>query len=187
MDVQAGMLAQLFERSMGLGPEWEVSDAWLEERDGAPDELHVRVAHVRGRAVECPVCGGVRDLRHPRAHLAPPRHLAARDDRPLRRAQGGLPRRRRAHRAHAAGGPAELPLHRPLRGAGAGHGPVGHDRVGHRVPRAGERRPRVGDPAARGLRGEGGGGLLCRREGRHRRHREEARPELHKHHGGPRR
>lgn len=57
MDVQAGMLAQLFERSMGLGPEWEVSDAWLEERDGAPDELHVRVAHVRGRAVECPVCG----------------------------------------------------------------------------------------------------------------------------------
>lgn len=58
MDVQAGMLAQLFERSMGLGPEWEVSDAWLEERDGAPDELHVRVAHVRGRAVECPVCGG---------------------------------------------------------------------------------------------------------------------------------
>jgi transposase len=51
------MLAQLFERSMGLGPEWEVSDVWFEERDGAPDELHVRVAHVRGRAVECPECG----------------------------------------------------------------------------------------------------------------------------------
>ena len=32
---------------MGLGPEWEVSDVWFEERDGAPDELHVRVAHVR--------------------------------------------------------------------------------------------------------------------------------------------
>ena len=57
MDAQAGMLAQLFERSMGLGPEWEVSDVWFEERGGAPDELHVRVAHVRGRAVECPECG----------------------------------------------------------------------------------------------------------------------------------
>ncbi len=50
MEAQAGMLARLFERSMGLGPEWEVSDVWFEERDGAPDELHVRVAHVRGQA-----------------------------------------------------------------------------------------------------------------------------------------
>ena len=41
MDAQAGMLAKLFERSMGLGPEWEVSDVWLEERGGAPDELQV--------------------------------------------------------------------------------------------------------------------------------------------------
>jgi transposase len=37
MDARAGMLAQLYERSMGLGPEWEVSDAWFEERGGAPD------------------------------------------------------------------------------------------------------------------------------------------------------
>ena len=57
MDAQAGMLAQLFERSMGLGAEWRVSDVWFEERDGARDELHVRVAHVRGEAVECPECG----------------------------------------------------------------------------------------------------------------------------------
>jgi transposase len=66
MEAQAGMLARLFERSMGLGPEWEVSDVWFEERDGAPDELHVRVAHVRGQAVECPECGrrcGVYDAR----------------------------------------------------------------------------------------------------------------------------
>ena len=66
MDAQAGMLARLFERSMGLGPEWEVSDVWFEAKEGAPDELHVRVAHVRGRAVECPGCGarrGVYDAR----------------------------------------------------------------------------------------------------------------------------
>lgn len=58
MDPKAGMLANLFGRSMGLGPEWEVSDVWFEERGGAPDELHVRVSHVRGEAVECPVCHG---------------------------------------------------------------------------------------------------------------------------------
>lgn len=57
MDAQAGMLAQLFERSMGLGPEWRVSEVWFEERGGAPDELHVRVEHVRGQAVGCPECG----------------------------------------------------------------------------------------------------------------------------------
>lgn len=56
MDAQAGMLARLFERSMGLGDEWEVSDVWFEERGGAQDELHVRVAHRKGQAVECPVC-----------------------------------------------------------------------------------------------------------------------------------
>ena len=30
MDAQAGMLARLFERSMGLGPEWRVEDVWFE-------------------------------------------------------------------------------------------------------------------------------------------------------------
>lgn len=35
MDAQTGMLARLFERSMGLGDEWEVSDVWFEERGGA--------------------------------------------------------------------------------------------------------------------------------------------------------
>lgn len=56
MDAQAGMLAQPLERPMGLGEEWEVSDAWFEERGDAPDGLHVRVARKRGQAVECPVC-----------------------------------------------------------------------------------------------------------------------------------
>ena len=56
MDAQAGMLARLFERSMGLGDEWEVSDVWFEERGGAQDELHAGVAHRKGQAVECPVC-----------------------------------------------------------------------------------------------------------------------------------
>ena len=66
MEARAGMLAQLFERSMGLGAEWEVSDVWFEEKGDAPSELHIRVAHVRGRAVECPECGrrcGVYDTR----------------------------------------------------------------------------------------------------------------------------
>lgn len=57
MDARAGMLARLFERSMGLGPEWRVEDVWFEERGDAPDELHVRVGHVPGQAVRCPVCG----------------------------------------------------------------------------------------------------------------------------------
>lgn len=48
MDAQAGMLARLFERSMGLGDEWEVSDVWFEERGGAQDELHAGVAHRKG-------------------------------------------------------------------------------------------------------------------------------------------
>ena len=56
MDAQAGMLARLFERSMGLGDEWEVSDVWFEERGGAQDELHAGVAHRKGQAAECPVC-----------------------------------------------------------------------------------------------------------------------------------
>ena len=30
MDAQAGMLAMLFEHSMGLGPEWRVEDVWFE-------------------------------------------------------------------------------------------------------------------------------------------------------------
>ena len=66
MDAQAGLLARLFERSMGLGRELEVSDVWFETREAAPDELHIRVARVRGAAVECPVCGrrcGVHDAR----------------------------------------------------------------------------------------------------------------------------
>ena len=57
MEAQAGMLAGLFERSMGLGAEWKVSDVWFEEKGDAPSELHIRVAHVKGQAVECPECG----------------------------------------------------------------------------------------------------------------------------------
>lgn len=54
----AGMLAALFERSMGLDDTWEVTGAWFEEVAGGADELHVRVARVRGKAVPCPECGG---------------------------------------------------------------------------------------------------------------------------------
>ena len=66
MDAQAGMLAALFERSMGLGPEWEVADVWFEQRGGDRDRLHIRVARVPGEAVGCPRCGrrcGVYDTR----------------------------------------------------------------------------------------------------------------------------
>ena len=62
----AGMLAGLFERSMGLDDTWEVSGVWFEEVEGGQDELHVRVARAKGKAVPCPVCGerrGVYDTR----------------------------------------------------------------------------------------------------------------------------
>jgi transposase len=62
----AGMLAALFERSMGLDDAWEVTGTWFEEVEGGSDELHVRVARRRGRAVPCPECGrrcGVHDTR----------------------------------------------------------------------------------------------------------------------------
>ena len=39
MDAEAGMLAGLSERPMEPGDGWEVSDVWLEEREGAQDEL----------------------------------------------------------------------------------------------------------------------------------------------------
>ena len=41
---------------MGLSDEWELCDVWFKEREGAQDKLHVRVAHRRGQALECPVC-----------------------------------------------------------------------------------------------------------------------------------
>ncbi len=43
-----------------------------------------------------------------------PRHLAARNDRALRRAQGGLPQGWRPHVQDALGGVPELPLHGTL-------------------------------------------------------------------------
>ena len=54
--LKAGMLARLFKRSMRLKDEWEVSDVWFKEHEGAQDELHVRVAHRKDQVVECPVC-----------------------------------------------------------------------------------------------------------------------------------
>lgn len=47
----AGMLAALFERSMGLDETWEVTDAWFDVVEGGADELHAGVARVRGKAV----------------------------------------------------------------------------------------------------------------------------------------
>ena len=60
------MLAALFERSMGLGEAWEVSETWFEEVEGGPDEPRAGVAGRRGHAVPCPGCGvpcGARDAR----------------------------------------------------------------------------------------------------------------------------
>lgn len=58
MEANAGMLATLFERSMGLGGDWAVTDVRVEEPEGGRAELHVRVGRAPGRAVACPVCGG---------------------------------------------------------------------------------------------------------------------------------
>ncbi|QUC04157.1 hypothetical protein [Atopobium sp. oral taxon 416] len=33
---------------MGLKDEWEVTGVWFKKREGAQDELHVRVAHRKG-------------------------------------------------------------------------------------------------------------------------------------------
>ena len=66
MDAQAGMLARLFERSMGLGPEWRVEDVWFESPESGDEELHIRVGRAPGAAVACPECGarcGVYDAR----------------------------------------------------------------------------------------------------------------------------
>lgn len=60
------MLAALFERSMGLGEAWEVSETWFEEVEGGPDEPRAGVARRRGHAIPCPECGvpcGVHDTR----------------------------------------------------------------------------------------------------------------------------
>lgn len=64
MGTGTDMLAALFERSMGLGEGWRVSEAWFEE--GEPSTLHVRVERAPGTAVLCPECGrpcGVHDSR----------------------------------------------------------------------------------------------------------------------------
>ena len=57
MGRSADMLGDLPGRSMGLGPEWEVASSEFPEVEGGRDELHVRIEHVRGRAVGCPGCG----------------------------------------------------------------------------------------------------------------------------------
>ena len=66
MGKSADMLGDLLGRSMGLEPEWEVASSEFLEVEGGRDEPHVRIGHVRGRAVECPECGrrcGVCDTR----------------------------------------------------------------------------------------------------------------------------
>ena len=62
----ARMLAALFERPVGLGEAWEVSETWSGEVEGGPDEPRAGVAGRRGHAVPCPGCGvpcGARDAR----------------------------------------------------------------------------------------------------------------------------
>lgn len=66
MDAQAGMLERLFERSMGLGPEWRVEDVWFESPESGDEEPHVRVGRAPGAVVACPECccrRGVYDAR----------------------------------------------------------------------------------------------------------------------------
>lgn len=115
------------------------------------------------------------------------RHLAVRDDRPLRRAEGRLPRGRRACLQDALGGAPELALHRPLRGAGDRDGALRHGRDGDSASGARDGYAHMAPAGQSRRRGEGCRRLFGCRARRDRRHREEARPELHQHHGRPRR
>ena len=153
----ARMLAALLGRSMGLGEAWEVSGTWSGEVEGGS-----RRAPRRGGQEARPrdPLPGVRRppwrARRPRAHLAPPRRLAVRDPRPLRRAEDGLPRARRGDRARALGGAAELAPRGPPRGPGARGPRAGPGRRGGgRDARRG--RPQAqGHARARGRAGQGG-------------------------------
>lgn len=128
-----------------------------------------------------------RHLRHAREDLEASRHLAVRDDRPLRRAEGRLPRGRRACLQDALGGAPELALHRPLRGAGDRDGALRHGRDGDSASGARDGCAHMAPAGQSRRRGEGCRRLFGCRARRDRRHREEARPELHQHHGRPRR
>ena len=184
----ARMLAALFERSMGPGEAWEVFRDLVRGGRGGP-----RRAPRRGRQearARGPLPGVRRPLRRarrPRAHLAPPRRLAVRDLRPLRRAEDGLPRARRGDRARALGGSPELAPRRPPRGPGARGPRAGVDRRGGgRGARRG--RPRAqGHARARRRAGQGVGRPLGRRARRHRRDQPGEGPHLHTRHARPRR
>lgn len=52
-----GILAPLFERSMGLDDTWRVSEVWFTDVEGGQDELHIRVERAKGHTVRCPECG----------------------------------------------------------------------------------------------------------------------------------
>lgn len=51
MYAQVGMPARLFERSVGIGPEWRVENVWLESPESGDEELHIRVGRTPGAAV----------------------------------------------------------------------------------------------------------------------------------------
>ncbi len=65
MDAQAGMLARLFERSMGLGDEWEVSDVWFEpcQYNGQRNRRFLHGQHVFRTVPEGPL-EAVEELLH---------------------------------------------------------------------------------------------------------------------------
>ena len=90
---------------------------------GASDGLGHVLHRVRGHA---------RRLRHPRARVAPPRHLAVQDDRPLQGPQGRVPDPRRRHRARSLGGRRRQALHGPVRRPGRRHGALRADGERHR-------------------------------------------------------
>ena len=66
MNAVDGLLAKLISTSLNLGDDWRVVDVHVRECDPGPDELHVYVERVPGRALPCPRCGamhGVYDTR----------------------------------------------------------------------------------------------------------------------------
>ena len=146
----------------------------------------LRRAHARARPSLPEVRLRPRRLRHARAHVAPPGHLAVQDLHPLPAAPPGLPGRAR-HGRGPVGIAAVKALHRPVRGPGAADGDVVHASQGHSEARARERHEGVGDAQQDRRRGALARRLLRRDAGRGRRDGPQARPQLHLDLRGPRR
>ena len=111
-------------------------------RDGKMRVRSRRAARLRGadprpRDGVPQVRGDARGLRHARAHVAPPGHMAARDLHPLQAAAPRLRRGRPAGRRGPVGGSRRQAPRRPPRGPGAGRGDVPGARGGMTGPARG--------------------------------------------------